>query len=374
MKVAYLCVNDPLTPTSFSGVPYFMTRALGRLGLSMDWIGRHLVAEESGGSVLQRMRRRAERLRGEPRPELVTRVLERDLRRSRGEVLFAPMAARLLARIRPELPVVYFSDATPRLMQAYYPEAEWATGDGFREAEEQERVALARSDRLIYTSEWAARSAVDDYGANSDRIRVLPFGANVDPAPGLEGSDVRRPAGELRLLFIASQFERKGGSVALETARRLNGEGVPTRLILVGDTKGLDAIPPYVQVEGWLNKSEAAERRRLADLMRTSHFLILPSRAETFGAVCCEANAYGLPVLASRTGGLAEAVLDGVNGLSFPSEATGEDYAQRTRALWAEPARYTELSESARREFEQRLSWDVIARSMKEVFAEVSIV
>jgi starch synthase len=57
---------------------------------------------------------------------------------------------------------------------------------------------------------------------------------------------------------------------------------------------------------------------RLIELYRTADVFVLPTRAETFGIAAVEASAAGLPVVATRTGGLPEIVVDGVTG--FVSE------------------------------------------------------
>ena len=371
MRVGYYCINDPRTPTSFSGVPYFMTRALESEGVDLEWIGLRLLEQPARRGLLDRLGRRLRSLGGPPSQARVVQVLNEDLENASADVLFAPMAAGLLALSEPRVPVVYFSDATPRLMSSYYSQAEWATTEGLAEAEDIERRAIAKCERLVYTSEWAARSAVEHYGASESSIRIVPFGGNVDPAPAREDALNHRLEGELRLLFIASNFERKGGQVVLETLAALRARDVPTRVWLVGDSPDPEQLPEGVERLGWLNKNDPDQGRRLSELMATSHFLMLPSQAETFGAVCSEANAFGLPVLASRTGGLAEAVRHGFNGLSFPNDADGEQYARAAFELWNAPKRYAELVAGARAEYDTRLSWSVVARQLRDVFGEL---
>ncbi|HRQ86246.1 MAG TPA: glycosyltransferase, partial [Flavobacteriales bacterium] len=61
---------------------------------------------------------------------------------------------------------------------------------------------------------------------------------------------------------------------------------------------------PDLVREGFLNKNLPADMARLEHHLRTADFLILPTRFEAYGIVFCEAAAYGLPALASRTGGV----------------------------------------------------------------------
>jgi glycosyltransferase involved in cell wall biosynthesis len=58
--------------------------------------------------------------------------------------------------------------------------------------------------------------------------------------------------------------------------------------------------------------------RKLMDCYRRAALFVMPSYYETFGISCLEAMAFGLPVVATRAGGLPEVVEDGVTGLLVP--------------------------------------------------------
>ena len=84
----------------------------------------------------------------------------------------------------------------------------------------------------------------------------------------------------------------------------------------------------------------------VAGLLAQTDLLLLTSRTESFCLAALEAMACGLPVVASRVGGLTEVVLDGKTGLLFdpdqPSQAV-----QLTLSLLSDPGRYRRMSESA---------------------------
>jgi hypothetical protein len=54
-------------------------------------------------------------------------------------------------------------------------EAEWS--------EKQELTAISKASKIVYSSKWAADSAISDYQADADNVVVLPFGANLDNPP-----------------------------------------------------------------------------------------------------------------------------------------------------------------------------------------------
>lgn len=360
MKIGFLSTHDPFTATSFSGVPYFMTNALRDQGATVDVIARRLIAEPSFG-LLGRIQRKVFPKGEIPQARFAKEIIA-DLQKSPVDIVYAVMAANLVQYVPPNIPLVYFSDATAHLMRGYY-------AGGFDEnAVELERKVYERADRIILTSQWAARSAIQDSGVNPDKIQVIPFGANIDRPPPASIVEGRRTTGTLKLLFIASHWERKGGPVALDALEALRAAGVDTQLYIVGKTG--EHIPPGAEAVGYLNKAVPKQKQRLTDLIETCHFMLMPSRAETFGAVVGEVNAYGLPVVGAKTGGLAEAVIEGENGMTLDAEATGEEYARRILQVWRDPAAYESLVRGSRRTFDTRLAWSVVGRQTVETLQE----
>jgi len=113
----------------------------------------------------------------------------------------------------------------------------------------------------------------------------------------------------------------------------------------------------HVRVIANLNKRRWLDRRRLRGLLSEAHFLLFPSRAECFGMVCAEANAFGVPVIASDVGGIP--VDDGQNGRRVDLRRGAAGFADPIEALWRYPAAYAALRASAREVYDRRLNWDV---------------
>ena len=105
---------------------------------------------------------------------------------------------------------------------------------------------------------------------------------------------------------------------------------------------------------------------RFDQFFATSHFLILPARAEAFGVVLCEANSFGLPCLATTVGGIPTIIRDGVNGRLFPPEDP-QAIATAVRAIYADQAAYASLAESSFREYEARLNWRVAGQTVRRL-------
>jgi Glycosyltransferase len=229
-----------------------------------------------------------------------------------------------------------------------------------------EKRALANVDLAFYSSSWAAEAAVRAYGIPESKVRVIPFGANLDSeeAP----ADVARyiqakSRSSCNLLFVGVDWKRKGLDVALETAAYLNQQGYPAKLHVVG-AKDLDpsTLPDYVVFHGFLSKDQPEESARLKQLYETAHFLIVPSRAEAFGIVYSEASSYGVPSLSFASGGITTAIKNGENGQTFSLNADGTAFGEYVLKMMNDPAAYEALAANSFRRYQAELNWTVAGR------------
>jgi glycosyltransferase involved in cell wall biosynthesis len=372
LRIAYLTVNDPHDQRSWSGTEYAMARALEKhcgalayvgplkkLSRKIHWKLSVALKKLSGRSFLFGQTLSFSRRLG--------KLATNRIRNTNCNVIFAPAQSSTLAHLETNLPIVYLSDATVRLVQNYYDEFSNVIPSHRKTAEQLESLAIRKAARLVYPSSWAAKSAIEDYGADPKKVSVIPFGASLDTSREREAV-IRVPSTDrCRLLFVGREWERKGGEIALEAFRELKRMGLPTELSIVGCEPPTRIVEENLQVFPFLNKNIPEQRRKLQDLYANAHFFILPTRAECFSIALCEANAAGLPVLTTRTGGLPDLVKEGVNGFLFPLEAQGECYAEVVRQNFSDLNKYKNLRESSRNEFETRLNWDHWGTKVREV-------
>ena len=374
MKAAYVTAYDAREVRNWSGLGYFIGRCLESASISVDYVGPfeldrpfyrrakrglHLVL--GGRSYL------AER---DPRIArgLAQRVDER-LRSVEADVIVSPGTIPV-AWSRDERPLVFWTDATFGAMAGYYPNYLRLSKESLRAGFELDARALERASAAIYASDWAAQSAIEDHGADPAKVHVVPFGANLVQAPersAVEAAVASQSDDVCRLLLVGVDWVRKGGDVAMTVARLLNERGVPTELHVAG-CEPPDGAPDFVHRHGFIGKGTAAGRDALDRLFSAATFLILPSRCEAYGLVLCEANAYGVPCVASRTGGITTIVRDGVNGMTFELDDV-EGYADYLERLFGDRRAYLELAGSARGEFESRLNWAASGQIVKTLLS-----
>ena len=248
-------------------------------------------------------------------------------------------------------PVISWDDAIPAALAEYHPEFERLSARTTQDVVAMGRRAAQNVQLAMYASEWAAAGARAAYGLPVDRVAVVPFGANLETLPSsdeVHRAIVSRPRTRCRLLWVGVDWERKRGDLVVEIAQRIEAHGIPVELTVVGcRPPGDRELPDWVHVEGFVSKRTAMGSARLAELYARSHFLVMPSDAETYGLVYAEAAAYGVPSVATRTGGVPTVVVDEETGILDDRGAGAESYAGRILGLMKDRPRYEVMARAA---------------------------
>ena len=171
-----------------------------------------------------------------------------------------------------------------------------------------------------------------------------------------------------KLLFVGVDWYRKGGREALSVASMLNERGVKAELHVVGCNPP-SPLPGYVKQYGFLSKNNREQNETLLTLFKTSTFLILPSQAEGFGIVIAEANAFGLPAVATAVGGIRTAVRNEKNGRAFEPEVFVQECSDYIMQTLSVKEQYHRLCRSSFEEYLHRLNWDSAVQSVLNVIA-----
>jgi glycosyltransferase involved in cell wall biosynthesis len=284
----------------------------------------------------------------------------REIAATRPDVVLAT-GTLPVARLRTDVPVVTYTDATFAGLLDFYGDYTGLSRRYLRSGHAMERAALDRVSLAVYSSAWAAHSAVEDYGVPEERVAVVPFGGNVaDPGP-----ISRELTGTCRLLLVGRSWERKGVDLAVATTALLRDRGVPAVLDVVGCTPPAGiALPGFVTVHGSLEKDDERSAARLAQLYASASFFLLPTRADCTPVVLAEAQAHGLPVVTSDVGGTASMLVPGRSGWALPLPGFATAAADRIAGAWAEPAAHAALQREARAFYESTLTWSSAVTSL----------
>ena len=209
-------------------------------------------------------------------------------------------------------------------------------------------------------------------------VTILPPGYSPLPAPrdGDPAFAERHGIPGPYVLFVGRLASNKGLLELVDAFATLRAEHPEAHLVLVGEDAGMS---PQVRVRARAREVEravhiighVADDRDLAAAYRGARALALPSEYEAFGLVLLEALAEGIPVVASRTGGIPAFIPDGKAGLLVPPRSPVELAAALER-LWSDPAFASQLGRYGREEVVPRYTWDGLADQLNAVYREVT--
>jgi glycosyltransferase involved in cell wall biosynthesis len=380
MRIAFLASDylDPDTPRSWSGLPFFMRRAMESAGIetvTLSPVDTHH-AERMARFLYWRWVRGKRYLKycDDTLLKSYARQYERGLAAISVDAVFSP-STWPLAYLETDLPIVLWTDACFAGVLDFYHSFTDVAPPSVNAGHVIEQHALNRCARAIYSTEWAAQTAKRFYLIADEKVDIVPFGGNLLEPPTLEEARTvvrQRPAAPLRLLLVGVDWIRKGVDIAVDTVKALSAAGLDCRLTVVGCTPPAGrTLPACVDVIPFIGKDTPEDRQRLNALYARSHFFIMPTRAEAFGIVFAEASAFGVPCLGTEVGGLGSVIKENVNGKLFPLDAGGEDYADWILEMMSQPERYRELALNAAEHAATHLSWSVAGRRIATIVNDV---
>jgi glycosyltransferase involved in cell wall biosynthesis len=369
---------DATDVANWSGLDFNIWKAIERQGVEVELIG----SLSHGRSVRRRLKKlyahKVERRTFSHFWNVETAIgfatdVARRLEGSGADVVVGPNPIPL-AFVRTKLPIVLWADATFAGLLDFYPEfsSSRLSKCSIRAGKAIDKCVLRNVALAVFSSEWAAQEARSSHPSSVGKIKVIPYGANM--ASGYTENEVvlwarRRFDSRLKLLFVGVDWDRKGGRHAVSVVEHLRKKGFDASLTIVGCNPEIDVRSrQWVDTRGFVSKRTSEGQAELAELFRTSHFLLLPTRAECCAVVLSEAAAYGLPAVANDVGGTRTVVEDGVSGLLFDADAGADEWAASIAKNVRDPESYLKMSASAFKRHRDRLNWEVAGRSMVSEF------
>jgi len=384
MKVAYVTTYDARSlkgSNEWSGTGYYIAQSLEKQVLSLEYIGPLIdyVALQAVRKIKSRFYKAfyAKNYQKDADPATLrnyARQITHELAYSKSDIVFSA-TINPIAYLECEQPIVFWADGTFANVQNFYPLYSNLPEEVIRDWHRMEQLALERCKLAIYSSDWAAKSAVNDYGADPSKVKVVSFGSNTESpftSDSIQAVIDSRPSDCCNLLFLGVDWIRKGGNVAYQVAKKLNQAGLKTKLTIVGCEPLIEeTLPEFVEPLGFISKSTEAGKAKIQKLLMESHFLILPTLADCTPIVFCEANSLGVPCLSTTVGGVPTMVHNDMNGRLFDPSADITHYCDYITNLFANYSSYQDLARSAFNEYESRLNWRVAGQKVKDLLKTI---
>jgi len=288
------------------------------------------------------------------------------------DAIFGCCTSTAMYNLKTDLPLIYFSDATPILLRTNYP-TYTSRGPSFHAAlTEVEKTSVAKATQAIFASTIAQQSAIADLGMDPVKTTVVAMGANVYPNdPATVVAPAEPPTREkCELLIVAADPIRKRVDFAIQITELLRQRGTNAVLHVVGPRTRLSNRSDAVEAVGPLRPSDPEDRTRQQHLLRNCHLQLLPSLGEAYGIAPIESAHFARPSIVSSAGGLPFVVLDRQTGIVLDVKNDALTWAMAIESLIDDPDRYCMMSRRALRRARSELNWSVWGEKISSLMVE----
>lgn len=236
--------------------------------------------------------------------------------------------------------------------------------------------------RAVVAISGYTRARLVEFGVAAERIAVIPPGAP-EPRPldeaALSAIRQKYAIGDERIILAVGRFIARKGHITLVWALPRVLERFPeTLLVAVGRGETLRPalqeahalrVRQHTLFPGCVSDEDLAGLYQLCDVFALPTGEDARGQVEGFGLVFTEAQAYGKPVIAGRSGGVVDAVLDGETGILVdPNDP--EALANALCAVLGDEALAARLGENGRRRVESELNWRCFTERLLEAAAK----
>lgn len=261
---------------------------------------------------------------------------------------------------------------------------------------EWDRITLEKCSLVAFAADWVCDQTIKYYNVDSEKIYTVPFGANFEPPSqeNIERYIKERNGLPCQLTFLGIDWRRKGLSIAYDVVKELNASGIQSILNVIGSNvehiswkrkiKHYLGFQPFNGFEsfqnryhrdtnirdvGFLDKGDHVDLNNFQKILQRTHFLLHPAEFECFGIALVEANALGVPVIATNKYGPQTIIRDGINGRLFDLD----DYVKNTVRVIQDSIgnieSYQSLALNSYFEYYERLNWQVSFQKLKKLIS-----
>jgi len=248
-----------------------------------------------------------------------------------------------------------------------------------------EEEIVKKANTIISLAESEKNDLKKFYQAQDNRIEVIAGGVNLSHFRPIDFQKARKEINveedAFILLFVGRLEWRKGIGTLISAASLLRKEISNLRVIVVGgkiygkqkNSKDFKEYQRLIEkakeekVEDIISFTGRVDNGRLPFFYSAANVFVVPSYYEPFGLVALEGMACKTPVVASRVGGLATIIQEGINGLLFEPR-NPLDLKENVLKIFKTEGLAGNLTENAYNKIKQDFSWKEISSKIEKIY------
>ena len=244
--------------------------------------------------------------------------------------------------------------------------------------ETQEKLVSQESDALVVWSKHEKNFIASNYKVDPKKIYIIPPGVDLELFKPIDQKEAREEINiqdDLKVILFVGRLERlKGLDTLLEALSMIDQEKI--NLLVVGGLYNISEVTRLKKLCNDFNLLEkvhfigSINRTDLKYYYNSSDICVLPSYYESFGLSALEAAACGVPVVASKKGGLSSIVIDKKTGYLLQWRCPGP-FVEKLEILLQSKDLRKSMGKNARQHAE-KLNWDESINSLKHLFDKLT--
>lgn len=236
------------------------------------------------------------------------------------------------------------------------------------------RFVLKNADAVIALTESMEKKMRKIYDRE---IFVIPNGINLEKIENISKENILKELkmkdDEKILLFVGSLRSVKGVKYLIESIKLINKKCKSVRLIIIGDGEernSLEKRSNELNLEHQITFIGKVPHKKVMEYMIATDIFVLPSLSEGLSIVCLEAMFSGLPIIATKVGGLPEVVKDGRNGFLVEPK-NPEEMAEKVLLLLEKKDLRKRISKNNREEI-KKYDWRIIIDKLEKLYYRIT--
>lgn len=227
------------------------------------------------------------------------------------------------------------------------------------------RLILQNADAILALTEDMRKKMTE---ITSREIYVIPNGINLEQFYDRSQNLIKNEGTKI-ILFVGRLHPVKGVQYLLMAMKNVHEEMPDARLILVGDgteRERLELLSIQLGIQNYVQFVGRVPHKMVLTFMQKADVFVLPSLSEGLPNVIIEAMACGLPVVATRVGGIPDIIVDGVNG-SLVEVKRQDEISEKLLFLLRDKQLYWKISKN-NKETVKKYSWDNIISHLEKIY------